>query len=101
MICCLIYILSATFEDGAFVTYNFTGDAVSLYGAIGPSAGPYLVSIDGKPALRYNASKPTYRTQIPLFEANNLGLGKHSVKLMNAPDSFGNSLSLDYAVVSK
>jgi hypothetical protein len=89
-----------TFEDSAFATFAFTGDAVALYGAVGPTSSAYTVQLDGGGPLSFNATKQAYYPQVMLYSAVNLGSGQHMVTLVNNPTAFGQGLLIDYAVVS-
>jgi len=90
----------ATFTDGSSATYRFNGDTISIYGAVGPAAAPYTVSLDGGPVTTYNGTELRYYPQSLLYYADNLGPGNHMVNLVAHPAGFGQALSIDYAIAS-
>ncbi|KAG8774082.1 hypothetical protein FRC19_001577 [Serendipita sp. 401] len=85
----------------AFVTYTFNGSAVSIFGVVGPSQGPYTVQVDSNPVESYTARSATLFTQQLLYRATGLSDGVHTVRLANAPASLGQALTIDYAVATK
>ncbi|KII92353.1 hypothetical protein PLICRDRAFT_37120 [Plicaturopsis crispa FD-325 SS-3] len=89
-----------TFTDQASVSYAFTGDAVSIFGTVGPQNGNYSVTIDQSPSVMYNATRTNLISQVLIYYADNLGPGKHNVTLTNKPSSANQGLNIDYAVVS-
>ncbi|KAJ7261217.1 hypothetical protein C8J57DRAFT_1184497 [Mycena rebaudengoi] len=66
---------------GATVSLEFTGDYVTVFGAIGPSIARYSVVLDGKPIDTFNATKKTYAPKVALYHGNNLGPGNHTLTL--------------------
>ncbi|CAG8754025.1 12422_t:CDS:2, partial [Acaulospora colombiana] len=89
-----------TVSSTAYVTYTFTGDAVSIFGALGPTQGPYSVQLDGNAPANYSAVAPSFFAQQLLYHATGLGGGQHSVRLTNMPAKTGDSLSVDYAIAN-
>ena len=71
-----------------------------LYGAVGPSGGPYTVQLDNGLPRTFNASKEKFSPQVVLYQDGGLSPGKHTVRVTNTPFS-GQTLSLDYAVVMR
>lgn len=88
-----------TATPGAFMTYTFTGDAVSLYGPVGPAGSPYAVTLDGGAPVNHTANKQFYRSQVLLYSATNLGPGQHVVKVEYQPSVPGQIFAIDYANV--
>jgi len=88
-----------TASPGAFMTYTFQGDGVSLYGPVGPAGSPFSVSLDGKPVQNYTANKQFYQSQVLLYTATNLGPGQHIVKVAYQPSQPGQIFAIDYANV--
>lgn len=86
--------------DGAAVTLTFTGEMVTLFGAIGTSNGLYSVQLDGGNATQYNGTAFLPFYGVTLFHADNLGSGQHQVTLTNTASVTGQQLSIDYAIVS-
>lgn len=86
--------------DGATVTLTFTGEMVTLFGAIGTSNGLYSVQLDGGNATQYNGTAFLPFYGVTLFHADNLGSGQHQVTLTNTASVTGQQLSIDYAIVS-
>ncbi|KIJ67686.1 hypothetical protein HYDPIDRAFT_25166 [Hydnomerulius pinastri MD-312] len=74
-------------------------EAVTLFGATGPSNGPYTVQVDGGQANKYNATSFMANYGVALFHADNLGPGQHQMVVTNLPDTNGQSLSIDYATL--
>jgi len=74
---------------------------MALYGPVGPSGAPYSVQLDNKAAQNFSAYKQFYRPQTMLFQASNLGLGQHTVKLRLevAVNDSAVALAIDYAEV--
>ncbi|KAJ6553570.1 hypothetical protein DFH09DRAFT_1366185 [Mycena vulgaris] len=89
----------STFSKASAV-YTFIGDEVTLYGAVGPNLAPYTVSLDNGTATSYNATKSNYTAQVPLYHASGLGSGVHTIEVTNDPESFGQALSIDYAITA-
>ncbi|EGO00238.1 hypothetical protein SERLA73DRAFT_180711 [Serpula lacrymans var. lacrymans S7.3] len=89
----------STSTYNASVTYTFTGDAISLYGTVGPQNGPYSVQLDGGGAETFNATAFMYYPQTMLYHADNLGSGSHQLLVTNLPAQNGQYLNIDYAQV--
>lgn len=90
---------SGTTSAGASVTFAFAGSSVQIFGTVGPNNAPYSVSLDGGNASTYNATKYANAGQVPIFYADNLGPGQHSVKFTNQPALPGEGLNIDFAQV--
>ncbi|KAJ7725850.1 hypothetical protein DFH07DRAFT_853604 [Mycena maculata] len=88
-----------TATPGAFMTYTFTVDGVSLYGPVGPDASPFTVTMDGGPPVNHTANKQFYQPQVLLYSATNLGSGEHVVKVEYQPSEPGQIFAIDYANV--
>ncbi|KAF9026830.1 hypothetical protein BDZ89DRAFT_952648 [Hymenopellis radicata] len=93
----------STTHAGASVNYTFTsyntsyiGDAVSIYGTIGPQNSRYTVQLDDKEPQNFSAVRQTYDVQVLLFQANNLDSGEHSVIVQN--EDRDRMLQIDYAL---
>ncbi|KAF7970706.1 hypothetical protein HWV62_23250 [Athelia sp. TMB] len=89
----------ATTTAGAYTTLTFVGDAVQIFGTVGPQVSPYTVELDGGATATYNATKYANYQQVLLYYADNLGAGSHSVKITNQPSLSGESLNINYALV--
>lgn len=75
---------------------------ISIYGTVGPQNAPYMVQLDDKSLLFYNATRTFYTPQTLLFFADNLGPGNHTLKLSSAQGlSTGMVLEIDYAEVTE
>ncbi|KAG6860614.1 hypothetical protein C0995_009368 [Termitomyces sp. Mi166 len=71
------------------------GDAVALYGSVGPDNGPYSIQLDNGTSKDYSANTKTYTAQSLLYYGSNIGPGNHSLTIINqANDLF----EIDYAV---
>lgn len=71
---------------------------MTLFGASGPSNGPYSVQLDGGKSETYNATN-AYPTNygVTIYHADNLGPGTHQIILTNLPATSGQYLTIDYA----
>ncbi|KAL1720434.1 hypothetical protein EV715DRAFT_289397 [Schizophyllum commune] len=87
-----------TRDSDSYVTLNFTGQAIDLFGGVGPQRGPYTVQLDGGEEQTFNATNDNVGVQIMLYHADNLGGGEHSLRVANAPANTGDGLVVDYAV---
>jgi hypothetical protein len=73
---------------------------MALYGPVGPSGAPYSVQLDNNAARNFSAYKQFYRPQNMLFQASNLGVGQHTLKLRSeASNDSALALAIDYAEV--
>lgn len=77
--------LTLTTSDKGVLEVDFTGDAVALYGMLDKDRGQFAVSLDGvahDPVWgNYSSPKP----QSLLYFANQLGTGKHTLRVTNMP----------------
>ncbi|KAI6099324.1 hypothetical protein EDD16DRAFT_1659336 [Pisolithus croceorrhizus] len=83
----------------ASVSFIFTGEMVTLFGATSTSTGPYTVQLDGGNMSNYNGTAFLPFYGVTLFHADNLGLGQHNLTLTNVPAATGQQLCIDYALV--
>jgi hypothetical protein len=93
---------------------------VSIYGNVGPTHGPYSVSLtyildDGNSTTGdgdlsyglpqeafFNASFPFNRTKVLLFHAASINASRGTtLTLKNHPEKQGDSVSIDYSVISR
>ncbi|KAG2361344.1 hypothetical protein BDR07DRAFT_1409936 [Suillus spraguei] len=90
----------STSVSDASVTLTFTAESVSVFGTVGPGNGLYTVSLDSQQAVQYNAT--TYLTfyEVMLYHADNLGSGQHQLTLINLPETVGQTLNIDYALLT-
>lgn len=90
----------STSVSDASVTLTFTAESVSVFGTVGPGNGLYTVSLDSQQAIQYNAT--TYLTfyEVMLYHADNLGPGQHQLTLINLPETDGQTLNIDYALLT-
>lgn len=79
---------------------SFVGDAVQIFGTVGPQVSPYSVQLDNGSTTTYNATKYAGYEQVLIYYADNLGSGSHNVKITNAPALSGESLNINYALVN-
>jgi hypothetical protein len=75
------------------------GDAVAIYGTVGPNNGPYSAQLDGGPMNNFSATKYAFTPQILLYRADNLSQGNHTVQLQNQQSSPGQVLQIDFALI--
>ncbi|KAG7091072.1 hypothetical protein E1B28_010129 [Marasmius oreades] len=80
-------------------SHKLLGDAVSLYGRVGPNAASYAVQVDGSTTPTFCATKSRFEPGVLLCRGNNLGPGKHTLKSFRRP-GIGQVCSVDYAKVS-
>ena len=79
---------------------RYLGDAVSLYGPVSSNGAAYTVQLDNAGTQYFNSSGHYYTPQVLLYQAANLGLGEHKLKVAYQPDTdSGNLLVIDYATV--
>lgn len=90
------------YTDGylASVSFIFTGEMVTLFGATSTSTGPYTAQLDGGNAFKYNGTAFLPFYGVTLYHADNLGSGQHNLTLTNVPAAAGQQLCIDYALVS-
>ena len=72
-----------TDAPGAAVEYQFEADCVAVIGMKGPLCGKAEVYLDGELAATVDANFGEVSPQEIVFEANSLGPGCHSIKLIN------------------
>lgn len=73
---------------------------MALFGPVGPNCAPYSVQLDKETPEYYSANYRVYRPQNPLYRANNLGTGEHTVRITSqaAPNS-ALTFAIDYAQI--
>ncbi|PPQ90563.1 LOW QUALITY PROTEIN: hypothetical protein CVT25_015877 [Psilocybe cyanescens] len=76
------------------------GDAVALYGPVGPnSCTAYSIKVDnGNPSL-FTSSRQFYKPQQILFYAGNLGVGQHILQIQLPGSSSSGEFAIDFATV--
>ncbi|KAH9484977.1 A type blood alpha-D-galactosamine galactosaminidase [Psilocybe cubensis] len=93
---------------GSSVEFTFTGkfpcqlhgSAVEIFGPVGPSGAVFSAQLDSSNPTNFTTNKPYYRPQQLLFQAGNLGNGKHTVKFIQQSwDNSALSFSIDFAQV--
>ena len=74
---------SAKYSDqaGAWVTFKFTGRAVTWYGLKGAGAGVAKVYVDGAYARTVDAWSSTFQPSTPLFSKSWSGSGTHTLSI--------------------
>ncbi|TEB40208.1 hypothetical protein FA13DRAFT_1680234 [Coprinellus micaceus] len=91
-----------TSTPGASVQVTFKGDAIALYGPVGPqAASSFSVALADRPATNYSAQKEFFRARQLLYYGANLGAGEHTLtmNLDSAGATAGQTLAVDYAEV--
>ncbi|KIY48527.1 hypothetical protein FISHEDRAFT_73497 [Fistulina hepatica ATCC 64428] len=86
-----------TSDAGACMTFNFTGEAVQIFGGVGTNSGFYTAQVDDGTVSTYNTTRQSSYAKVLLYHAVNLGQGNHLVTLTNVNSTM--SLSIDYATV--
>ncbi|KAJ7720962.1 hypothetical protein DFH07DRAFT_303752 [Mycena maculata] len=89
-----------TMDNSASTILSFSGDTVSVFGAVGPSLGPYGITLDGESVGTFNATKQNYTAQMLLYHADGLGAGDHTLEVINQPTDTGQGLAIDFARVA-
>lgn len=90
----------STSVSDASVTLTFTAESVSIFGTVGPGNGLYTVSLDSQQPTQYNATAYLTFYEVMLYHADNLGSGQHKVTLVNLPETNGQTLNIDYALLT-
>ncbi|KAG9042686.1 hypothetical protein FS837_010487 [Tulasnella sp. UAMH 9824] len=88
-----------TGSNTAKATLTFEGDAIAVYGGVGPQYGPYAVRLDDQDPVSFTANSTNSHTQQILYFASGLGAGNHTVVINNNPASIGNQLDIDFIQV--
>jgi len=83
-------------QPNASVNYTFSGNAVSIYGTVGPGHSRYSVWPPHKPSQQFDASRDIFSSQVLLYFGDNFGPGDHTVTLVNGGSGL---FQVDYAVV--
>jgi hypothetical protein len=73
---------------------------VSIFGTVGPDNSLYTVSLDSQQAIQYNATAYLTFYEVMLYHADNLGPGQHQLTLTNLPETNGQTLNIDYALLT-
>jgi len=88
----------ATTDASAMATFTFQGNAIGLYGSVGPNnTEAYSVKVDNGPLTILTAQRTSFKPQQLLFWDGNLSSGIHT--LMIQSQSVSGSLAIDYANV--
>jgi hypothetical protein len=90
----------STSVSDASVTLTFTAESVSIFGTVGPDNSLYTVSLDSQQAIQYNATAYLTFYEVMLYHADNLGPGQHQLTLTNLPETNGQTLNIDYALLT-
>ncbi|KAG1773462.1 hypothetical protein EDD22DRAFT_857776 [Suillus occidentalis] len=93
----------STSVSDASVTLIFSvTNSVSIFGTVGPNNGLYTVSLDSQQATQYNATTYSSLTfyEVMLYHADNLGSGQHQLTITNLPETNGQTLNIDYALLT-
>ena len=60
---------------------------MEVYGPVGPSAGPYMVDVDGRAVGSYNDSRGRFSPRTALYHETGLSPGEHKMQIANLPYS--------------
>ncbi|KAF4621287.1 hypothetical protein D9613_000208 [Agrocybe pediades] len=74
------------------------GDAIALYGPVGPSGGEYSVQVDNSNSSTFMAYNAFFKPKEVLVYVGNLGPGTHTLQMQLTSTSLG-ELAIDYAEV--
>ena len=71
-----------------------------MYGPVSSDGAAYTVNLDNAGNQYFNSSGQYYTPQVLLYQAANLGLGEHKLKVSyQSNTASGNLLAIDYATV--
>ncbi|KAK0455441.1 uncharacterized protein EV420DRAFT_1272379 [Desarmillaria tabescens] len=84
---------------GSFMTYNFSGEGVSLYGPVGPNYAAFSAQLDDGPLVTSTAIRANFVPQVLLYHADGLGSGQHALKVTMQPSDDAQELAVDFANV--
>ncbi|KAJ6542738.1 hypothetical protein B0H19DRAFT_1267956 [Mycena capillaripes] len=84
----------------ASATISFSGNFITVFGAVGPTISAYTVELDGVAAGTFNGTKAAYTAQVALYAATGLGAGQHTLQLTSKPAVGGQVFAVDFAQVS-
>ncbi|WVW86131.1 hypothetical protein I302_108172 [Kwoniella bestiolae CBS 10118] len=80
---------------------QFNGSSIQIFGGTYTDHGNYSIVLDDGPEQRYNGTFFRLQPQVPLYTANNLQDGPHTLTMINVGTGpKGNFLDFDYAVVN-
>ncbi|KAF9568210.1 hypothetical protein CPC08DRAFT_655083 [Agrocybe pediades] len=88
----------STSDPSAIATFTFEGDAIALYGPVGPSGGQFSVTVDNNSPSTYNANQQFFKPREILYYAGNLGNGTHTLRIQISSANL-QTLVIDYADV--
>jgi len=100
----LIILSSVSSTSQSRLEFTFDGDAVSLFGPVGPNGTTYSVSVNTASfglASNYSTRKDNSRSNVMLYHASSLGKGSHTLTLtvLNDDPTTQGAFALDYAQV--
>ncbi|WWD03607.1 hypothetical protein V865_001661 [Kwoniella europaea PYCC6329] len=80
---------------------QFNGSSIQVFGGLFTDHGNYSIVLDDGPEEKYNGTFFRLQPQVPLYTANNLQDGPHTLTMINVGGGLaGNFLDFDYAVVN-
>ncbi|KAF9568212.1 hypothetical protein CPC08DRAFT_655086, partial [Agrocybe pediades] len=86
-----------TTDPSASVKFTFEGDAIALYGPVGPSGGQFVVQLDNSTS-QYSSKQEFFKPKEILYYAGNLGGGNHTLQIQVGSSNL-QQLAIDYADV--
>ncbi|WP_220039935.1 X2-like carbohydrate binding domain-containing protein [Nonomuraea aridisoli] len=90
--------IHATTQDGASVSFAFTGSGVAWISAKGPDQGEVDVYVDGKMAKRVDTHSASRVSGQKLFSADGLRDGEHTLKLVKVSGDLMRNDVVQYTV---
>ncbi|KAJ7815930.1 hypothetical protein B0H13DRAFT_2293236 [Mycena leptocephala] len=85
-------LFNPSFTQDNSAILSFSGDTVSIFGAVGPNLGPFTIKSDGKTIGSFDASKQNYVAQKDLYHADDISAGDHTFEPhVRVRERFGSS----------
>ena len=79
----------------------FEGNAIYIFGAVGPNYGSLEITIDGNTATTVNCSASAFRPQTLLFYSNEFVSGGHSLNVQIPSNSSALPIDFDYITITR
>lgn len=92
-----------TVEQGGATVCRFEGQALQLFGIVGPDTGVFTVNVDESPNnfRTINGSYENVVYGVLLYSVDSLGYGQHTMRIRNGAEGSRGRVDLDYFVVRR